>query len=621
MRRTIDMKQVRAHAVRSAESGLALVATLIVLVMMTVVIAASMSGSISVVRSSSADYRNSRAFYAAEGGAEAALSQLKMAIADGLITDAELAAITPPAIAGYNFVEFSVARVDTPVVEQITDGPWSGMYALTERLKVTARVSDESGSHGAVVLGAKAQAIPIFQFAEFSPEATQSLAGDADTRGRFHSNGDMFLQSNGVGNRFHGVVTTAGRIHRDRMRVHWNPGSTNVFIANDAATLVKLTFDSDDTPDTEQFKSKSYADFDGRLQTYAFGVDSLKLPLPDGVSFHELVRPKEAGDTEAERATKLAWKADMHVTIDLGNVQNRGAVCGGLPPAGLATQLPVITVTRPYGGSAPDASTKCRIFYWKWEAFYDSGDETFVDVVDVDVAELGNWIGLDPVNNATAIIYIEIKNSATIASPAITDPSGDGTYWPVLKFVNAGQLPGPLTMGSEYPFYTQGNFNTGTWQPASIFGDRLTVLSNQWVDGVVMAPVTNKNDAPDATANTFLNVALITGEGEGHVGCFHEEMDCTPDTVDPAWIVKRLEDWKNCPAETGATCLCEFNGSFISAWAPQIAKDHDVPGSYKYSRVCALQRNFDTRFLDPTNLPPGTPVVGNVLRAAFREAY
>ncbi len=234
---------------------------------------------------------------------------------------------------------------------------------------------------------------------------------------------------------------------------------------------------------------------------------------------------------------------------------------------------------------------------------------------------MGNWIGLDPVNNATAIIYIEIKNSATIASPAITDPSGDGTYWPVLKFVNAGQLPGPLTMGSEYPFYTQGNFNTGIWQPASIFGDRLTVLSNQWVDGVVMAPVTNKNDAPDATANTFLNVALITGEGEGHVGCFHEEMDCVPDTVDPAWIVKRLEDWKNCPAENNDTCLCELNGSFISAWAPQIAKDHDVPGSYKYSRVCALRRNFDTRFLDPTNLPPGTPVVGNVLRAAFREAY
>ena len=86
-------------------------------------------------------------------------------------------------------------------------------------------------------------------------------------------------------------------------------------------------------------------------------------------------------------------------------------------------------------------------------------------------------------------------------------------------------------------------------------------------------------------------------------------------------IVKRLEDWKNCPTGPGGRCVCEFNGSFISAWAPMIADDHDVPPSYKYADVCALQRNFDTRFLDPTNLPPGTPVVGNVLRAAFRESF
>ena len=68
-------------------------------------------------------------------------------------------------------------------------------------------------------------------------------------------------------------------------------------------------------------------------------------------------------------------------------------------------------------------------------------------------------------------------------------------------------------------------------------------------------------------------------------------------------------------------CLCEITGSFISAWAPQIAKDHDVPKSYKYSRVCALRRNFDTRFLNPDSLPPGTPAVGNILRASFRETY
>jgi hypothetical protein len=30
---------------------------------------------------------------------------------------------------------------------------------------------------------------------------------------------------------------------------------------------------------------------------------------------------------------------------------------------------------------------------------------------------------------------------------------------------------------------------------------------------------------------------------------------------------------------------------------------------------------FDTRFSTPTNLPPGTPTVGNVIHTAFRPVY
>jgi len=30
---------------------------------------------------------------------------------------------------------------------------------------------------------------------------------------------------------------------------------------------------------------------------------------------------------------------------------------------------------------------------------------------------------------------------------------------------------------------------------------------------------------------------------------------------------------------------------------------------------------FDTRFEDPANLPPGTPVVGNVIHTAFRPVF
>ncbi len=31
--------------------------------------------------------------------------------------------------------------------------------------------------------------------------------------------------------------------------------------------------------------------------------------------------------------------------------------------------------------------------------------------------------------------------------------------------------------------------------------------------------------------------------------------------------------------------------------------------------------SFDSRFKDPENLPPGTPVVGNIIHTAFRPVY
>jgi hypothetical protein len=33
------------------------------------------------------------------------------------------------------------------------------------------------------------------------------------------------------------------------------------------------------------------------------------------------------------------------------------------------------------------------------------------------------------------------------------------------------------------------------------------------------------------------------------------------------------------------------------------------------------QWQFDTRFSDPANLPPGTPLVGSIVQTAFRPAF
>ena len=86
----------------SSRSGFALEATMMLLILLTVLISAGLAATMMVQRSSGVDYRGARATYAAESGADHVMSQLEGDIQDGSISDAELAALTPPVIGGFN---------------------------------------------------------------------------------------------------------------------------------------------------------------------------------------------------------------------------------------------------------------------------------------------------------------------------------------------------------------------------------------------------------------------------------------------------------------------------------------------------------------------------------------
>ncbi len=600
---------LKEFGLRLGDQGLALITTLIVMVVLTAVIAVTVTSSLTLMKTATADYQGTRAFYAAEAGAESAMSQIELALLDGVIDSAELVGMVPPGLEGFEFTEYSVEK-DGPVqIETVSDGPFAGMVSLTQDMLITSKATDPIGAHAAVVLGAKAQAIPIFQFAIFFEGDLEDYAGSRkDTWGRAHANGDLFL--GGADLHFHNTVTTPGRVHRDHKISHDDPNNAGVWIEDASGTDVLLTFDSDDTPDAEQFKQKSTTDFDGNLKTGAFGVEALKLPLPDGISPHEIIRPREGGDTQSEKETKFAWKADMYVTVDLNDVKDESLVCGG---AGSGVH-PDITVTRPNGGAVPSDAKKCDIFDWDYEKFIERAEDRWADALDVDIGELRTWLNAASAN--TEIIYVEII-PRTGGPAAGTDSKNDG-HFPVLRVENGAQLPGPLTVGSEYPLYVRGDYNSINWQPAALFGDRLAAFSNTWDDS-------NVNAKPKVFANTEQYFAVVTGTGEGFIGCFHEDSGCTPPANGGSGWVKLLEDWKGgCGGQPeGNRCIHRMIGSFVTLWAPQKASaigGVPVPGTDYYRRPIR-DWSFDTRFENPDSLPPGTPVVGQVFRAAFREAY
>jgi hypothetical protein len=619
--------------------GLALVATLIVLAVIGVVIAGAVRSALTTLRTSGLDHQEARVFYAAEAGGEAALAQLKVALQDGLLEDAELLTISPPALEGFSFDSFAVQRLGTAVVEDITDGPYAGLYALTQKVDIYSLATDANQSVAGVVLRAKAQAIPLFQFGVFFEEDLEATNGPPmEFIGRVHSNGNIYLSSRNAW--YREPITTPNRVfhnRKDHNRVY-----DGVFINDSEANEVTLDFDSRSVPGAEAFKAESCAKFDCRLMTDAFGVDSLKLPLPTGVPAYELIMPREADDGDSEKSVKFAWNADTYVTIDFSDMNPWSSACS-LYEDGDEVWIPSVKVTRPGGRPVPNPSQLCSMFRWQWSAFYDGREDELKDIVQVDITEIANWVGGDA-SRAMELIYIDIQAPKNLANidPETRKVVIDGSIDPAVRITRGAELPNPLTIATEWPLYVWRDYNIIMKKPAAVAADGITILSRAWLDDVYRRPdqQTFEDCVSSAvircwefdgwittsyrvrvSAETTVNAAVLAGHWP--TPCDWMEPGCPADGSDSYY-----QDWygggiENFPRflerwESGSKVIFHYLGALISPFTSQ-----KTTGKWNGTYYVPPQRDwsFDTDFRDPEKLPPGTPNVGNVIRTAMREAF
>ena len=99
--------------------GFALEATILVLVLMSVLMVSAFTGAATATRSAYLDYRASRVSYAAEAGADAIMAQLADALEDGYVDDSELSGVTAPSIAGFTFSTFNATKIGGVEVETV----------------------------------------------------------------------------------------------------------------------------------------------------------------------------------------------------------------------------------------------------------------------------------------------------------------------------------------------------------------------------------------------------------------------------------------------------------------------------------------------------------------------
>ncbi|TFG53545.1 MAG: hypothetical protein E4H37_02850, partial [Gemmatimonadales bacterium] len=266
----------RTGALGLDQGGFALEATIFVLVLMSALTMVAVVGVVTATRTANYDYRYTQVSFAAEAGADAIMAQLEDAIHDGAITDAELAAIVPPSIPGFTFSAVNASRLGGVQVQSITDGPFAGLYALTQFIDIFSEVRDPIDNSAAAIVTAKAQSIPIFQFGVFYEKDLEITNGPPlEFIGWVHSNGNIYLSSSNAW--YREVITTPNKVFHDRKDFH---NILNGIFINDAVgTEVPLDFDSRSHPTPAAFMTESHAKFDDRLKTDAYGVDTLRVPL------------------------------------------------------------------------------------------------------------------------------------------------------------------------------------------------------------------------------------------------------------------------------------------------------------------------------------------------------
>jgi hypothetical protein len=196
-----------------------------------------------------------------------------------------------------------------------------------------------------------------------------------------------------------------------------------------------------------------------------------------------------------------------------------------------------------------------------------------------------------------------------------------------LKLVNGGIVPvagvptsnlptAGLTVVSENPVYVQGNYNataastTGAGNvPAAIIADAVTTLSNNWNDIRSFTDPTDSLQRP--ASETGYRMAIVSGKGiafpqpAGTSSSFGSDGGAHN-------FIRLLEQWDN-------GSWHRYRGSMVSLFI-----NRQAIGTFKCCSQDAYNRgdrdwSFDTDFLLPARLPPGTPMFRDVNTLTFRQ--
>ncbi len=253
--------------------------------------------------------------------------------------------------------------------------------------------------------------------------------------------------------------------------------------------------------------------------------------------------------------------------------------------------------------------------------------------------------GEDINNNGTLNVdflneAVRYTGSNTADSPALAAAIDHPYYRRGVRLINGTQLPGiydsgnPLntkgfTVASENGVYVKGNYNatgissvgnptastqyipqnTSTHIPASIVADAITILSNNWEDSRSFRYPFSLSSRP--VTETTVRFAMLAGDARSSFEGTPNQGGGDPRLTGGVHNFKRfLENWSGARLNYAGSLINLFNARNNNGAFKCCTNIYSPP-----------TRNwiFDTTFLDPTRLPPGTPFFQNIQLTGFQR--
>jgi len=536
------------------ENGFAAVIALVMVAMLTLLGLAALSGSDDELSIATNELQEMKAFYAAEAGMEIAASML----VDEFDSTGRPPTLMPTSTKEINNCQVTYTTNDDGPAEQrvLNNGTLAGLHALVKSYTIQANaVNSIDKTNVQLTQNFETGLVPIFQFAVFYNNNLEIAPGpDMTLLGRVHTNGNLYIQSNNSLD-IDSYVTTTGSIYHGR---HPESGKStsygDVRIKDADGNYINMKLSDASWMDASRgtWYDSSVSMWDGRVQDSTHGQRALNLPLAGsaGGDPHKIIERSTGGNVDSYENKASLKFIDQQALQLVGGIWND--VTADMVSKGIIT--------------------------FNDNKFYDARELKHVDVMDLDMKKL-NDEGYNPSNG---VIYY-------------SDQDGSRDY-PAIRLNNGGELGAPITVVSENPLYTNGNYNTIDKKPAALIGDAVSFLSVTWDDS---KSTLSKNDR--IAADTRVNASYLTGNISSSGGNYSGGFENLP---------RFLEKWSN--------KKFTWYGSAVNLWEARQATGLWDGGYYSPP---IRDWYYDMDLDDPNNLPPATPVVQVSQRTGWKQSF